>query len=367
MHRSVRANPARGALFVIVLLILSGLRSYAAPRVTVDLPDLVPGMEGIEDEFVLALEDFVDYTDTDIYDALQKPLFMEGFAGAASTAPLVPHALYFTLAPSVHIGIDAAAYAKPLKSGIVDRVESLDDDSDEVMGAAIQPLIVQASFPLDFLLPNLFGGASFGYMDADMGEWQLESLSAGILMGYTYGGGRRGACVWDGISVNAGFDYSRNGVSSVYESGVLSRTESFDPDGSGPAPAIGATFRIDPEVKASVETDVKVFSAQAVTGITLIDAISLYAGLGIKLASASASLEIDADEEIEIRGELADYVESPGRVSIDGSVVGRDKFFSGTFLLGGMRVRAGSLILTMPIVWEMSRSLGAGLFMGVTF
>lgn len=358
---------ARVAFLSVLVLISSGPLSFAAPRVTIDLPVLVTGMEGIEAEFELALEDFVDYADSDIFDSLQKPLFMEGFAGAASNTPLVAHALHFSPIPSVHLGLSAAAYAKPLDDSISDRVSSIDDDSDEVMGAAIQPLVVQASFPLEFLKPGLFGGASLGYMDADMGEYRLKGFTAGALVGYTYGGGRRGACVWDGITVNTGIDYAKNSLSAVYDPGPQSRTESFDADGSGPAPAIGATFRIDPEVQGSIETNVKAFSAQVSTGLTLINAISLYAGLGFKLASAEASLEIDADEEIEIDGDLADYVETPGRVSIDGSVVSREKIFSGIFLLGGIQLKAGALILTIPIVWEMDRSLAAGLFMGVTF
>jgi len=273
------ARPFRRIVSILFFSVVAGFGLSAEVQISLTPPGLMPGLTGLEDMFedeVVALTDEINET---LSDSIDKPLFMQGFGGAAATSVLVPHAVRSSSVPSVHFGIDVSVYAEPLASDIAIRLKNLDADSDERMGACMQPFVVSVRVPLDRFYPGLYGGGNFGYMNTLSGDYRMRAIAAGLSAGYRLKGSRFGVFFWDGISVEAGADYSSDRITASFSPGSVSETITLDEDGDGPLPAFDAALTFDPEVTAGVDLSVLSFSIQASSGVTVIEAVSLFAGV----------------------------------------------------------------------------------------
>jgi hypothetical protein len=234
------------------------------------------------------------------------------------------------------------------------------------MGAALQPLVLVAFFPLDGLYPGLFGRASAGYFNMPSGTYRLNALSGGFSFGYRVKGFRKGAVAWDGLTLQGGVDFADSRVTVVYKGGSATSYTSLDADGSGPLPSVAATITVDPEVTADVSTTVLTGNIQVSSGVTVLDAFTVFWGAGFSLAGGSAWTSVYIDDEIDISGDFAQYVKTPGRMTISGTVSEAQKTVAGGYILTGLQIRAGSLVFSVPAVWKAFSFFGTGIFMGVS-
>ena len=340
--------------------------AFAEPVVTITAPVLVSDASAFDS----LLDSSISTVATRVKDllsaSLDRPLFLQGFAAAAADTVLI-HNVFPSASPlSVHLGLDAGAYAEPLSPYIVGKITSINATSDELMGVSLQPLVLVTFFPLDGLYPGLFGRASAGYFNMPSGTYRLNALSGGCSLGYRIKGFRNGAISWDGLTVQTGVDFADSRITVVYKGGSATSYTSLDADGSGPLPAVEAVITVDPEVTADISTTVLTGNLQVSSGVTFFEAFSVFWGAGFSLARGSAWTSVYIDDEIDISGDFAQYVKTPGRLTISGTVSEAQKTIAGGYILTGLQIRAGTLVFSVPAVWKAFSFFGTGIFMGVS-
>ncbi len=337
----------------------------AETTVNLTIPTLKPGMAALEAMLALSVEDFNAEINDIITSSLDKPLFMEGFSGAAAMAVIVPGTVDEGKKASITIGSAGSVFSDNLSLATIDRIRALETDSDLKAGACIQPLVINVNYPLEFLYPGLSGGAALGFMNAETGKYGIWSFSAGLSARIHFFAPRRGYFSWDGVSVSGGTDYAVNRLTALIHTGEVSKNFDLDPDGLGPLVPINVTLSMNPSIRAGIESNLLSFKLQARTGVTCFDALSLFAGAGVSAAFVKTGISLDADEPITIRGYLANLVEKQGRISVTGTTAAHDSFSGGIFLLTGMKFSVGSFVVSIPLVWKPFESLGTGVFAGV--
>lgn len=354
--------------FITSLSLMFAL-SYLFAETTVKFtpPELQPGMAGLEAMLESSAEDFNDDISTLIDKSLDKPQFMQGFAGAASIAVLIPFSPHTTAQRKIAVGSAASVYAENLSPKSADQFQSLTPESDIKAGACIQPLVVNVIFPLDRIHQGLTGGASVGFMDAEAGNYGVWAFSAGLSASYLFFKSGKGIVTWDGISASAGMDFAMNRLTTVIEPGSISQTVPIDGDGNGPLVPFFVTLNIDPTIRAGIETKLFSLKVQATTGVTFFRTVTVFAGGGLSASYAREGISVQMNEEIEVEGYLADLVVKNGTISITGTTAEHDIISGNAFALAGMKFSVGSFEISIPVVWKPMDSLGFGVFMGVRF
>jgi hypothetical protein len=280
---------------------------------------------------------------------------------------LVPAALHYRTFPSLSLGSAASVYAENLSPDTVDRLSNMNEDTDLKSGLCIQPLVIRAAFPLDFLLRGLSGGVSAGYMDASTEEYGVWACTAGVFAGYTFFRPRGHLFSWDGLYLGTGADFAINRLRALIRPGVISKDVEIDPDGRGPLVAESATLRADPDIDAGIVSTLYSAEIRVTTGITIAEAFSLFAGAGCTAGVARAAISIDTDEEITVEGYLGDLIETPGSVRITGTTSGYETRILAPFGIFGVSFHVGPFELGVPVVWRPNDSLGIGAFLGAQF
>ena len=179
----------------------------AAPKVSLDLPALDPSLGSLESTLEAESARFLDELNDNLSDVIvEKPRLMKGFGNAASRGTLVPWALGASPLPYLAFGIGATVYAEPFDWGTGARVAGMDESSDEAVGAAVEPFVIAAQYPLDRWFPRYYASGSLGFMDLSTDTYRLRSFSLGLSVGYRFPGKSAGALEWLGVTVEGGAD-----------------------------------------------------------------------------------------------------------------------------------------------------------------
>lgn len=355
------------ALF-IVLLTLAPAPLAASPKVSLDLPALDPSLGILESALESESARFLDELNDNLADVMvEKPRLMKGFGDATARGTLVPRALGDSLLPSVAFGIGATAYADPLDWNAGARVAGMGESSDETVGAAVEPFVIAAQYPLDRWFPRYYAAGSLGLMSLSTNTFRLRAFSLGLSVGYRFPGKASGAFEWLGVTVEGGADVAWSSFGVFFKPGRVSQTLTLDEDGSGPLAPFDSTLSVDPEVLAALNTRALAVTGAVSTGVSVIDAISLFGGAGLTLSVAHSELTLESDDAVTITGPLADLARSDCRVRTSGAVCAGGESAVGFFLEGCARFGVGALTLNVPVVWSPARSFGIGLFLGVNF
>lgn len=353
---------------VILLLALAPASLVASPKVSLDLPALDPSLGALESALESESARFLDELNDNLADVMvEKPRLMKGFGDAAARGTLVPWALGDSVLPSIAFGLGATAYADPLDWNAGARVAGMDESSDEAVGAAIEPFVVAAQYPLDRWFPRYYASGSLGLMSLSTDAFRLRAFSLGLSVGYRFPGKSSGAFEWLGVTVEGGADVAWSSFGVFFKPGRVSQTLTLDEDGSGPLEPFDSTLSVDPEVLAALKTRALAVTGAVSTGISIIDAITLFGGAGLTLSAARSELTLESDDEVTITGPLAALARSDCRVRTSGAVCSGGESSAGFFLEGCARFGAGALSLSVPVVWSPARSFGVGLFLGVNF
>ncbi len=351
---------------VAVLSALSVTPARADIVVTIESPVLKSGMASIQAmidestrEFALDIESLVNET-------VDKPDFLEATSLAAAQAALVPGAAPAGDRPSISLG-SAMAYHSPwLSTSIVSNLDDLDVKRDINAGVCVEPLVLRAGFPLDFLVRGLSVSCNAGYMNADSGSFGIRSVNAGLSASYRLIERKRGAVAWNGLVLNAGADIARQNLSVTIEADTISEAIPIDPDGSGPLAPFEATVSVDPVIDAGVETTLIAGHLGATTGVTFLKAITLFAGAGASAGMSKSSITIESNDPIAVAGYLGDLIETPGTIGVSGTVGEHRTGFFTPYFTGGLDFAIGAVRLTVPVSYKPFNSIGAGVFVGVT-
>lgn len=353
--------------FVILFpLALIAVPLGAAPRVSIDLPFVDPALTELAAELTVEGARYVDDVNAELEDIdVDRPLLMGEFGIAASRAPVVRHAIPGFTVPEIYFGVTAVASAHPLDNSVTSRVSDMDESSDEAVGAAIEPFVVAARFPLDRWGQGSYAGASLGIMRLEIGDYRLRYFSLGASLGRRIAGLSRGAFRWDGLSLECGADVSWTTFGARYRPGTVERTMTLDADGSAPLAPFNSTFAVDPDVLVALKTRAMAFTGALSTGVTVIDAISLSVGMGLTVSGYHSELTVTSDDAVAISGQLAALARSECRVRVSGSVCEGGGISCTPYYQGCARFGAGALTFSVPVIWSPKRTLGLGLYAGI--
>lgn len=354
-------------ILTLVLSAVSLAPLSPAPRVTLVTPTLIEEFSAYQevlDEYALEYRDEIAGI---VSEALDKPLFMEGFGSATAAAAVVPGAVRDPSSPFIGIGSTAAVFAEGLSPELADELASIDPESDMKAGMCIQPVVINLGFPLPFFNRSLYLGASFGYIDADTGDYGMKAVSAGGFAGCRLFAERPSLVSWDGISLEAGGDWTANHLAAVAKPGEITQDVPLDPDGNGPLVPQHVTLRVDPVVRAGIDTNLVSARASLRTGVTFFRALSLYAGGGLAWARTRTGISVESSDEFEVEGDLESLLEpdKPGSISIDGTAAEYATERWLPFIQAGLMFRVGAFGMSLPVIWKPGEALGTGVFFGI--
>lgn len=356
------------ARMILIASLFTAIAGALSAEVTVAItpPEFTSGGGFLDDSFESASDRINDEINGYLDDKwMRKPRFMRAFGAAAAYALLVPRAVPACELPALNFGVAASAWANPLDETVEDTLRETDVNSDEPMGAYARPFLLSVDIPLEWLKKGLSAGGTFGYMGMSDDLYRASSFSAGVQAGYRLFGARFGPVTWEGLSLRAGVDGSVDNVIVKYSFDKLSESVTFDEDGDGPLPPFDARARVSPDVSLEAEISSLSFSVRASTGVTLVDAISLFGGFGLTAYSGTARIGVSLDEEISLDGYAATLVRKPARVTVSGDLAKEQTSSFGGFLECALQLRAGALLITIPVLWTPYCALGTGVFMGV--
>lgn len=350
----------------MIIILFSAASLSADLEIVLTPPVLGPGMASLQTLLDANALDFTDDIEALLSGSLSKPLFMEAFSRASWVASVVPGSLQSSPRPALSVGSLASVYSTSFGPEILDRLGAIGLNDDLSAGGALEPLVARVSFPLAFISKNLDAGAVLGFMDASAWTYGVNSFSAGVFAGWTFGEPSDGPFSWDGLRLELGGGYAANRLEMTVLPGPITQTIPIDLDGPlGPLAPLQATLSIDPTIDAGVETRVYTAQLQATSGITLLRAISICAGGGVNAVDGYSGISIDADAPIVIRGYLANLVDQAGSIAISGTTGEQSFRRIGGYLCGGLRFAVGSFSLGIPFVWNLDGGFGTGAFIGL--
>lgn len=349
------------------LFIAGGAFVWPEAKITLVTPGLEPGYESLEAVIAAEVIEYRDDMAAILTESLDKPLFMEGFGGAAAMALQVPSAVHEADSFFLSVGSALSVYAENLSPRLADELRSLDPESDMKAGLCVQPVSVNIGIPLSFLLKGLYLGGSVGYIDADAGEYGIRALSAGGFLGYRILKKRMNFLTWEGLSFEAGGDWAQNRMAASIAPGEISKTIEFDPDDDGPLVAEEITFHVDPVIRTGIESALYSFRGSLGTELTVLNALSLSVGASAVWNTRRTGITVESDEPVIVDGYLADLInpDEPGRVIIEGTASEIEKTEWGYLLQGAVKLRFGPVTMTLPLLWEPNKALGTGMFIGI--
>jgi len=343
---ALAAVPARGADLAVVFT----------------APELASGMASLETMLQAEAEGFLDDLLAIVEEVVDKPLFMKAFTGAAVTSSLLSGHLATRDGVAFSVGSTAALWSADWSPAALERLGAIGTDDDLEAGAGVQPLLAQAAFSLDGLVPGLDAGLYAGFMDVQGSGFGMESFSAGVFTGLTLfapaAGAPPGMVGWQGLRLSLGGGYSSGTLSMLVEPGPIYQTIPVDPDGAGPLVPLSTTIQVEPSVMAGVRSSVYGGRLLASTGLSLFRSISLVVGAGGSLSAGSSSVSLDSDDEVVVLGYLSSLVVTDGTIKISGSTAAVRSVLLSPILTAGLGFRVGAFELSVPAVWHVPGGIG---------
>jgi hypothetical protein len=138
----------------------------------------------------------------------------------------------------------------------------------------------------------------------------------------------------------------------------------MDPDGSGPMFPISATIYLNPEFDTTIESSSFALPLQVTTGITIFGTFSLQVGGGIYPAWGHSDIKVnsvDGTTAIGLDQNMEGMVQQNGYITVSGSTDPVDSKAFGYFVSGALKLVMGGCYLTLPVLWDCSTGIGAGL------
>lgn len=352
------------ALFLTIILFPCALLG-AEPVIVIESPILDTDMAGLQEVLDQSIEDFSEQIDELTGRTLEKPDFLRGSSYATNQAILASLSMHDVSRPFIALGSSAAYYSPWLSTSVVSELDSLDVTSDIDAGACVQPLVIRGGLPLNFLVNGLSAVATAGYMDATSGPFGVTSVTASLSAQYILFRPNKGPAAWNGLTLSLGGGFAKQTLSITIEADEITQTIPVDPDGSGPLAPFEARVSVEPTIEASIETLLLSCNAGAMTGVTFLNALTLFAGGGLCAGWGRSVIAVDSRDPINVSGYLGELIETPGTIGITGTADEYSEVFARPYLAGGLAFRVGAFELAIPVTFKPVDAVSVAVFFGV--
>ncbi len=354
------------ALFLLFFLTAGlGTPLIAEPVVVIESPILGADMAGLQEILDQSIFDFATEIDELTGETLEKPDFLRGSSYATSQAILSSLSVHDVTRPFLALGSSAAYYSPWLSTAVVSELDSLDVTSDVDAGACVQPLVIRGGLPLYFLLDGLSVMGTAGYMDATTGPFGVTSITGSLSALYTPIPPGTGPVAWNGLTLSLGGGFANQTLSVTVEADEITQTIPIDPDGPGPLAPFEARVSVEPTIRASIETLLLSCNAGAMTGVTFLEALTLFAGGGVNAGWGRSEIAIDSKDPINVSGYLGELIDTPGTIGITGTADEYTDIFVRPYLAGGLAFSVGAFELAIPVTFKPVDSISVAVFFGV--
>jgi len=357
---------------VMVALFAGAPPIHAQVQIEIVSPQLEDGLAEIEaivdEQISAAAAEVENYANP----FLEKPEIMRAFADAGAAAAGV----YPAIAPrdretwELVLGSVGAFTSFSFDPGEVEeRLEGFTEEDDIYLGAAAYPLYFSLSGPVEWITPDLRATVAGGYLRADAAEVQIRGFGLALRGDYpvvpSVAIGR--VASFSGVLVGGGFSWLRNVIAVEVSPGLITEEFSIDPDGSGPIFSQDVSVEVEPEVTASLETNVFSLGTSVSTGIELLDFLALSGGIAGELVFGNTALNLSADDEIVLTGYLSDLVVEGGdaRLIVSGGTDPVSPTVAQLAIFGALTWRVAPYRVSIPVAWRSVGGLAAGIEFGV--
>ena len=249
-------------------------------------------------------------------------------------------------------------------SGISDEFDKLKDDGDIYLGAAWQMWAAQVGINADFLLDDLYLGVKFGVLSMDVGDFNFDSLTFGVLANYQIFEEKEvvlGLIKWRGLSVGSGLIYQKNDTSYALDLDTL-ESGTFEA-----ATGYSGTVTLDQSIDLGVETWSMSIPVEVTTAVRLLYFLNLSVGLGADLSFGGSEIILKSGGDTNLTGGLANVQETSGNVKIDGGTEGDGPNFIRPRIMAGIGFGVGPVMIDVPVAWYLNSGFSLGLSLGVVW
>lgn len=251
--------------------------------------------------------------------------------------------------------------------------QTLEQEGDVYLGAAIQPVSVSLGVNLSRWIPRTRADVKVGYASIAPGtvaeNIAFNAISAGLGVNHQIMRSRQlplGFIRWRGLTLAGGFLYQNNRTDievdvtdQAFEQevtfGDLGLTDvevqaAFS-DATASASDPLATLRVSPTVSAAVESTTYSIPLEVTTGLRLLWLLDVNVGAGVDLAFGSSEVVFGGDAVVAVdSGVDEQYLESsPGSISFGVSNTASPQFVRPR-LTGGVGLNLGPVKLDVPVM-----------------
>lgn len=297
-------------------------------------------------------------------DTLNKPLITSAFSninsinrGSLSLLSITNMDFY-----SFYLGSSLGVYLENLDiDSLTSTLESITPELDYSVGFTGDLLIIGLTIP-NFSL-------NFWYSNIDIDDYFFNSLgfSLGYSKSFINGLGRRNIFIWNPLKLGSSLSLGYNNLGVLLHPGLITQNFSFDPDDEGPLLPLGVDIEVDPEIKLSLETYSGAFTILAATGIELFNLFYINGGGGFNLQIGRSDILIESTQDIVVKGYLSNFIETPPRISINGSLSPQYSDLFMAFIFGNIQINISSIFINISGLYNFPNGLCAGLSFGVKY
>lgn len=360
-----------GALIILLLLLLP---VNVSADIEIDVPDL-DFIDSISYQTEVMVNQNLQYAADDLEATIEPLVNRPVLTATLSQAQLLGSALPMLGASGhdgrLYLGLGlGASFISPYfdPDELEEYLGTIQPEDDPPLGGGLQLLRLEGGTPADKWLRGLSFHGNVGYA---MVEYDIVTVSTTELLvaaGYS---------PFRTYSVKKNFQWAplfiQLGVGGKILHGEINvpldpieQGFPLDPDGSGPLPEQTVTLLITPELTASVESFGVSLPLQVSTGLQIIQSIKLQLGAGAILGFSGTSVGVDGQAMVEPQGYLGDLIENSGPVIARGSIKGEPGQILTGYLWTTLSFDFGNLYLNIPLLFQPSNGVAAGLNLGVT-
>ncbi|MBI9109515.1 MAG: hypothetical protein JEZ04_22420 [Spirochaetales bacterium] len=356
----------------ILVLILSLPLLSAGAEINVEITPigLGEGMAQLESMVNIETADAAEEIENLVRTYTAKPLLFSAMSNSANTtSSILPLCRPFTEDFAIFTGSSASFTSDNFDfEALAEQLGTFSVENDIYIGAALQAFSIYLTVPGDFITENLSFTAGAGYLSFDYETVSLASSAVHLSTSYSFFSNTETALFsWSGIHLQAGLSLSNNTISTVYSLEDVLQTFPIDPDGTGPIVPFYVTISLSPDVNITYQNTQFSIPFALSTGINIIDTFLLSIGAGAVVSFGQNSLEINVNDEITVEGYLADLIETSPRVIVSGSEPGAIADILTPIIFGTFSFSIGGFYLNLPVSWDLSDTLTAGITIGAGF
>ena len=364
-------NQCRLFLLILFFIFFFIYHLYGDLTIEIEYPDLP--LDEI-DEIENTKNEYIDYLKNEIENIKEKEDLLKAFSEAnAFNFSVISHPSVFNF-KRFSVSLNTSLSCQLFSSDYEEIITTFSDFSfkdDIYFGFGVQPFT--CSFLLYHALPdslkNLIIGINIGASDLSYINYNLDTFNAGVTVFYPFF--RKVSLLkvitWNPLHLYTGFSYFYNSISLLF-SYNSNFSFSIDPDGPGGSelPINGETeIQLNPEM--SINSKTFVFPLAFITSFDFGLFFMLDIGGGLDILLGRSSISIEDETDITVTGDLADYVESIGNISITGNISENNPGFIRFKVSVALGFHIDPIWIKIPVIYYFNNGISAGIKIGFSY